>query len=83
MTDTDTAPDEAQPDEADNLTRNGAEALAARLTAYWLAQGQGHTTARFWVEPGRYNGSNSGVFVVRSNLVRGHPPRIPGLASCR
>lgn len=75
-TDTDTAPD----DPADTLTRVGAIALAARLDAYWRAQG--HTTVRHWVEPAR-SASNNVVYVVRSNLVAGRPPHTQSLASCR
>lgn len=68
-------------DAADNLSQAGAHQLAARLDAYWRSQG--HTTARFWVEPARNHGSQHAIFVVRSNLVGGWPPRIQSVSSWR
>jgi hypothetical protein len=60
--------------EADSLTKAGAQHTAARLQAYWHAQG--HKTVRHWVEHASgTRGGGHGIYVVRSNLVRGLPPR--------
>jgi hypothetical protein len=75
-----TAPDDEADTEAeaetDNLSRNGAIAMAARLQNFWLEQGA--TNVRHWVEHVRGNRANRGgpgIYVVRSNLVSGNPPR--------
>jgi hypothetical protein len=67
----------------EHCTRKGAEALAARLDAYWHAQGYPHV--RHWVEPISASEwqrektanelANLRAFAVRSNLVNGMPPR--------
>jgi hypothetical protein len=66
--------DAAPEYDVDNLSKAGAQHLAARLDAYWHAQG--HTTVRHWAvaTPGRH-ATAAGIWVVRSNLVRGQPPR--------
>jgi len=56
----------------DTLTRADAEQLAERLNAYW--HGHGYPAARHWVETANIAGRGD-VFVVRSNLVDGVPPR--------
>jgi hypothetical protein len=61
--------------EDDTLTKTGAERLAARLDAFWHAQGA--KTVRHWVvaaSGSRNVKPHRPVFVVRSNLVRGQPP---------
>lgn len=61
-------------DTSDNLSRSGAAALAARLDAYWHAKGA--VSVRHWVEPAALaKATRAAVWVVRSNLVRGQPPR--------
>ena len=62
----------------DTTTREGAEALAARLTRYWHAKG--YTQVRHWAEHQRVRTAEAPLFghaiwVVRSNLVGGLPPR--------
>jgi len=79
-------PKSARPDQssapsrrAETLSQKGAMALAARLEAYWRAQG--YPAARFWAEPigerfakvGTYD-----LYRVASNLVNGLPPRYAG-----
>jgi hypothetical protein len=60
--------------EADNLTKTGAMHLAARLDAYWHAQG--HLHVRHTVHAAHTPGNNRcAIWVVRSNLIRGQPPR--------
>lgn len=67
---------------ADNLTQDGARELAARLDAYWHARGATHVKHR--VEPKQlttrdaqklWGNSRAAIYVVRSNLVNGSPPR--------
>jgi glutamine synthetase type III len=74
-------------DGADNLTKAGAHELAARLDAYWHAKGATHV--RHWVEPKQphasahsaglklWGAARAAIWVVRSNLIRGQPPRRP------
>ena len=64
--------------EPDTMTRDGAEALARKLDAYWHAQG--FPQVQHWVErQGRITLESphrgESIWVVRSNLVRGQPPR--------
>ena len=62
----------------DTTTREGAEALARKLTRYWHAQG--HTQVQHWVEPQRvltHRGPKD-IWVVRCNLVGGRPPQSTG-----
>jgi len=54
----------------DNMTRDGAERLAAKLNSYWHEHG--YPAARHWVEPGGVPGREA--YVVRSNLCDGLPP---------
>lgn len=66
----------------DNLSREGAQALADRLNDYWRAEGA--TKAQHWIEPVQHRGRKKTgdahkeavtMWVVRSNLVNGLPPR--------
>lgn len=62
----------------DTTTREGAEALARRLDAYWHRLGYGQV--QHWVEQQRRITvaaplQGEGIWVVRSNLVRGLPPK--------
>jgi hypothetical protein len=65
-----------------HCTREGAEALAANLDAYWHKRG--FPQVRQWVErqpwadgPPPRCVSAAGLWIVRSNLVRGMPPAMP------
>jgi len=68
-------------DNGDTLSLEGAQQLARAVEAYWHSRG--HTTVRTSVHEISLRGesSKSGtvgrVHVVRSNLVRGRPPRAP------
>lgn len=58
----------------DNLTEDGAADLARRLTAYWHAEGYPHV--RFWIAAANLPTAISPkIWVVRTNLVGGLPPR--------
>jgi hypothetical protein len=46
------------------LTRDRAEALAAKIRAYW--QGRGHQGVRIWIEP--ITESSKSEFAVRSDI---------------
>jgi hypothetical protein len=68
--------------EADSLTKTGAMHLAARLDAYWHRQGHRHV--KHTVHPHQlderdahklWGTSRAALYVVRSNLVNGSPPR--------
>lgn len=70
------------PPGGDHCTREGAQALANKLNAWWHERG--HPMVQFWVEPvvvtWRKPRSTTGIsrnilWAVRSNLVRGQPPR--------
>lgn len=64
---------------ADVCSEEGAARLAARLEAYWHEHG--HPEVRFWSERiafsrrRAHNSACDDVWAVRSNLVRGLPPR--------
>lgn len=65
-------------DPPDTTTREGAEALARKLDRYWHAKG--FPQVSHWVEFQRHKTPaapfhGEGIWVVRSNLVRGQPPR--------
>ena len=67
--------------EPDTTTRDGAEVLARKLDAYWHAQG--FLQVQHWVERQRRitlaaPRQGEKIWVVRSNLVRGQPPRRMG-----
>ena len=71
-----------RPDAGDLCTREGAEALARKLDEYWHAQG--HPQVQHWIEPAVLTSKKHGAavrptkqtgWVVRSNLVRGQPPK--------
>lgn len=54
-----------------HCSQSGAQSLAARLAAYWHAQG--YPKAKHWTEA--VNPDLVGtIWVVRSNLVNGMPP---------
>jgi hypothetical protein len=67
----------------DLFTRTAAEAQAAELNTWWHSRG--HPTVQHWVEPAalstrlrptRHNPeSSAGIWVVRSNLINGLPPK--------
>jgi len=67
----------------DHLSKAGATFLAAQLDEYWRRTGA--RTVRHWIEPGGMDRTSHAaaktdghtVWVVRSNLVRGNPPRQP------
>lgn len=60
-------------DTADHSSIAGANDLAERLTAYWIAHG--YPSAQFRTENGISLGKDGGRLVdVRSNLVNGLPP---------
>jgi hypothetical protein len=66
-----------KPEPPDTTTREGAEALARKLDAYWHAQG--FPQVQHWVEMHRRLTPaaplhGEAMWVVRSNLVRGLPP---------
>jgi hypothetical protein len=64
-------------------TRDGAEALARELDAWWSSRGISNVRHwAEWVSLGRHTGKrsdqlgkSSGAWVIRSNLVNGMPPR--------
>lgn len=60
----------------DTLSRQGAMALAKRLERYW--HDQGYPAARFWAEPIEERFEKLGtceLYRIKSNLVKGLPPR--------
>lgn len=60
----------------ENLSQEGAMALAQRLQEYW--HGRGYPAARFWAEPipERFNKVGTyQLYRVACNLVNGLPPR--------
>ena len=65
-------PNEAQP--RDVCTRDGAEALARDLTAWWHARG--FPQVQHWVAavPAQGAARKEPVWAVRSNLINGLPP---------
>ncbi|HME20024.1 MAG TPA: hypothetical protein VKI44_01430 [Acetobacteraceae bacterium] len=66
------APKQRKPPRSpDTLTRVGAERLCEKLDAFWHAAG--FTAVRHWVELA--SSARGDVFVIRSNLINGKPPR--------
>jgi hypothetical protein len=65
----------------DSLSKRGAAFMAAQLDEWWRRTGA--TTVRHWIEPNGTDRTSAGdddghtVWAVRSNLVRGNPPRAP------
>ena len=55
----------------DNLTKAGAEELAAKLDRYWHKRGATHVRHEV-IKLGAIHGAE--IFVVRSNLINGAPP---------
>ena len=60
----------------DHLTRSGAEALAARLDAYWHGLGHAHVQHTAVEIPVALSKMGGEAWTVRSNLVNGLPPRV-------
>ncbi len=52
------------------------EQLAAEIAGHW--HGLGHPNVKVWAEPGENSGGGVAPYVVKSNLVRGLPPRRAG-----
>lgn len=62
---------EPAPDVGEWCTRKGAEALKAKIEAYWAARGQ---PVQVWIEQRGFVAALRGAhFVVRSDLVGGLP----------
>ena len=65
---------DAKPNWRDTLSREGAYALAERIAAYWRAKGDRKLEVQVVATATGTDGVGQ-VFVVRSNMVRGYPPR--------
>ena len=57
-----------------NLTYDGARALADRIQQYWHKRGALHVTA--YLDPIDRSDGKSPGYGVRSNLINGNPPRL-------
>ena len=74
----DVVPSKASKADRNTMTKAGAETLASELDVWWHERG--FLTVRHWAEwakkirPGRDAG-DGGLWVVRSNLVQGMPPK--------
>lgn len=58
----------------DRFTESGAGVLARKIERHWKAKG--HPNVKAWVEKSGGGLLNVPIFVVRSNLINGLPPKV-------